>query len=247
MGKLARQHRLIEMLGDTGQVLVSEAASVLGVSDDTIRRDLADLDKKGFLHKTHGGAVSIDIGGMARTERAKLLADEKRRIGAAAAQAVQPGSTLLLDAGSTTLAMADALAVAVTIVTNSLDIANTVEGRPDVRLILAGGAWDPSQRLFSGAAARAILDLHRVDLAVLGACAVSVAGDVTANEERDAEMKRAMFNSATEAWLLADHSKFGQVAPHKIVSMSRFSRIFTDRRPAAYDHGEPPPNLVIAS
>ena len=247
MGKLTRQRRLIEMLTDTGQLLVSHAAVALGVSDDTIRRDLEDLDDRGFLHKTHGGAVSIDIGSMARAERSTLLSNEKQRIGVAAAAAVQPGSTLLLDAGSTTLAMASALTVPVTIVTNSLDIAKKVEGRADSRLILAGGEWDAKQRLFSGAAARSILGLYRADIAVLGACAVSAIGDVTASEERDAEMKRVMLDSAAEAWLLVDHLKFRQVEPHNVAVINRFSRVYTDRQPVDLEESERPANFIITS
>ncbi|GBR66923.1 DeoR/GlpR family DNA-binding transcription regulator [Gluconobacter kanchanaburiensis] len=247
MRKLSRQHRLLAMLTDTDELLVSEAAVLLGVSDDTIRRDLCELEKQGSLHKTHGGAVSINLGGMARTARSILFSEQKKRIGAAAAAAVPAGATLFLDAGSTTLALAEALTVSATVITNSLDIASQIEERSALRLILAGGEWDSRQRLFSGAAARSVLSLYRADIAILGACAVSARGAVTAGEERDADMKRTMINAASEAWLLADHLKFDHVEPHHVADLAQFCRIYSDRSQVGLDVKQSNAEFIIAS
>ncbi|MGS0646491.1 DeoR/GlpR family DNA-binding transcription regulator [Komagataeibacter melomenusus] len=247
MSRLSRQQRLLAMLTDTGELLVSEAAAVLGVSDDTIRRDLCALQKQGCLRKTHGGAVSIDLGGMPRTTRSSLLPVQKKRIGEAAAAAVPAGATLFLDAGSTTLAMAEALAVPATVITNSLDIASRIEGRPALRLILAGGEWDSRQRLFSGAAARSVLGQYRADIAILGACAVSTHGAVTAGEERDADMKRSMINTASEAWLLTDHLKFGHVEPHHVADLAQFCRVYSDRSRPGPAMEQARPEFIVTS
>jgi DeoR family glycerol-3-phosphate regulon repressor len=230
MTRLARQRRLLAMLDESGQLLVAQAAVALAVSDDTIRRDLTDLDARGLLHKTHGGAVARDMGGMDRTTRAQLLTGEKRRIARAAAAALPPGLTLMLDAGSTLLAFAEALAVPATIITNSLDIAQRLDRRNDIRLILAGGAWDARQRLFAGDAARATLARYRADIVLLGACAID-AGGVTATEEQDGDIKRTMLAMADTAWLLADHLKFGRREPHAVAGLDRFARLYTDRTP----------------
>ena len=247
MRKLSRQHRLLAMLTDTDELLVSEAAALLGVSDDTIRRDLCELEKQGCLHKTHGGAVSINLGGMARTARSILLPEQKKRIGEAAAAAVPAGATLFLDAGSTTLALAEALTVPATVITNSLDIASQIEERPALRLILAGGEWDSRQRLFSGAATRSVLSLYRADIAILGACAVSAHGAVTAGEVRDADMKRTMINAANEAWLLVDHLKFGHIELHHVADLAQFCRVYSDRPQVGLNVKQLNAEFIVAS
>jgi len=243
MTRIPRQRQLLDMLAADGQILVTRAAAALAVSDDTIRRDLADLDARGLLHKTHGGAVTRDLGQLPRTGRAQLLAAEKARIARAAAAAIPAGCILVLDAGSTTLALAEALAVPATVITNSLDIAQRLDRREEIRLVLAGGTWDARQRLFAGAAARATLRHYRADLVILGACAVDAVG-VTATHEQDGDMKRTMLDIGDTAWLLADHLKFARREPHAVAPLDRFARIHTDR--ASDDDRIAPDRLHIA-
>ncbi|MBF4652810.1 DeoR/GlpR transcriptional regulator, partial [Serratia marcescens] len=150
MHKAARQRHLLDLLSERGQAAVAELASAIGVSVDTVRRDLADLERQGLAQKHHGGAIALEPSDMPRQARAALLPQVKQRLGRAVAAQIPPGSTLMLDAGSTLLAVAQALRGPATVITASLDIAQCLSDRPEINLILLGGQWDARQRLFAG-------------------------------------------------------------------------------------------------
>jgi len=151
-------------------------------------------------------------------------------LGRAAAEAVQPGMTVMLDAGDSVLAVAQALPdVDLTVVTHSLDIATLLSARPRVRLILAGGLWNPRQRLFEGPQARALVASCRADLAFLGACSVDFDRGVSATDLGDAEVKRAMVSASLRKVLVADHTKLATVQPWFVAPLSSFDLFVTDR------------------
>src|SRR3984893_12996453 len=119
-----RRARLLEILRQRGRMEVLALARMFGVSEHTVRRDLNQLHAQGVLQKTHGGAVMLDSALVGFEARAELLEETKGGIGRAAAALIEPGSTVILDAGSTTLALARALtARPPSVVTNSLYIA----------------------------------------------------------------------------------------------------------------------------
>ncbi|HHP7836686.1 TPA: DeoR/GlpR family DNA-binding transcription regulator [Serratia marcescens] len=229
MHKAARQRHLLDLLSERGQAAVAELASVIGVSVDTVRRDLADLERQGLAQKHHGGAIALEPSGMPRQARAALLPQVKQRLGRAVAAQIPPGSTLMLDAGSTLLAVAQALRGPATVITASLDIAQCLSDRPEINLILLGGQWDARQRLFAGSATLALLARYRADIALLGACAVHPQLGLSAGEEADAEVKRAMLANSGERWLVADHMKLDRCEPHHVADLAQIQRLFTDR------------------
>ena len=161
-----RQRRILSELEQRGRVEVSELAGCFGVSEDTVRRDLKALAGRGYLQKTHGGAAALDPGRMSWAARADLRGDAKAAIGALAATLVQPGQTVLLDAGSTVLELARRLnARPLNVVTNSLDIAALFAADDGVALSLTGGDWDRRSRYFTGVSA---LELPRAAARRLG-------------------------------------------------------------------------------
>jgi DeoR/GlpR family transcriptional regulator of sugar metabolism len=161
--------------------------------------------------------------------RSALLEQAKSGIGKAAAALIEPGSTVILDAGSTTLALARALtARPLSVVTNSLDIALLFDRDPAVQLVLTGGTWVPDARALRGTAACELLTLCRADWAVLGACALDVRAGVTASDEDDAAVKRVMVAAASRTMVLADHSKQGSVAPFHVAGWDQVSLLMTD-------------------
>jgi len=224
-----RRARLLEILRQRGRMEVLALAQMFGVSEHTIRRDLNQLHAQGVLQKTHGGAVMLDSARLGFEGRSTLLEQAKVGIGKAAAALIEPGSTVILDAGSTTLALARALTVRpLSVVTNSLDIAVLFDRDPAVQLVLTGGTWAPDARSLRGAAARELLALCRADWAVLGACALDVRAGVTASDEDDAAIKRAMVAAASRTMVLADHSKQGSVAPFHVAAWGQVSLFMTD-------------------
>jgi len=229
MHKTARQKYLLDLISENGQVSISELVDKLQVSADTVRRDLSDLEKKGLAQKNHGGAIALDLSAMNRRERTTLLPETKQRLGKMVAAQVPAGSTLFLDAGSTMMAVAAFLKGPLTVITTSLDIAQLFSERADIDLILAGGNWDAQQRLFAGSVTLSLLNRYRADIAILGACAIDARLGLSASQEADAGVKRAMIAASHQHWLVADHMKLNQRAPYLVAGLSDIQHLFLDR------------------
>ncbi|MFQ1000581.1 DeoR/GlpR family DNA-binding transcription regulator [Modestobacter sp. SSW1-42] len=229
-----RQARILDELHRNGRVQVGELAALLAVSEDSVRRDLRVLSNAGHLQKTHGGAVLLDPARMAWADRADVSAAAKDAIATTAATAdlVQPGDTLVLDAGSTVLAFARALTVRpLSVVTTSLDVALLLEADPEVDLTVAGGQWSRHSRYFSGSATVAALARHRADWAFLGACALDPEAGATSVSADDADVKTAMARAARRTAVLADSSKHDSVAPHLVLPPSGIDLLVTEDGP----------------
>jgi DeoR family transcriptional regulator, glycerol-3-phosphate regulon repressor len=227
-----RHQTILDYLAEQGRVTVLELAQRLQVSDDTVRRDLRALDELGFLQKTHGGAVSLEVPRMARAQRAQVLPQVKQQLAQAVVAYIEAGQTLMLDAGQSLLAVAQALPdVPLTVITHSLDIANALSQHSQIRLIMAGGLWDARQRLFTGAPTVQQIQSLRADWAIMGACAVHEKLGLTASDAADAEVKRAMLAASAQAMLVADHSKTSRSEPFFVCPLQQFSHWFTDRAP----------------
>ena len=224
-----RQRRIEEMLRAQGRVEVLELARILQVSEHTVRRDLLALQGQGLLQRTHGGAVTLDTQRLGLGARAAVLADAKAAVGRAAAALVEPGQTVVLDAGSTPLAMARALTVRpLTVITSSLDVAAIFAGDTQVQIALTGGTWQHENRALWGPAAVAMLANCRADWAVPGACAIDATLGVSAPDEADAALKRAMIACARRTLILGDHSKLGNTAPFHVAQWSQVHALLID-------------------
>ena len=224
-----RQRRIETMLRENGRVEVLDLARLFQVSEHTVRRDLLALQGRGVLQRTHGGAVTIDTSRLGVAARQQVLPQAKARVGRAAAALIEPGQTLVLDAGSTPLAMARALAVRpLTVITSSLDVAELFGDDPQVQLALTGGTWQRDQRALWGPAALAMLREARADWAVPGACAIDAGLGVSAPDEADAALKRAMIACARRTQILGDHSKLTGVAPFHVADWSQVHALVLD-------------------
>lgn len=231
-----RQARIAATLRDEGRVEVAALAATYGCSEDTIRRDLRRLAAAGLVQKTHGGAVALQAHVLPVTERLDVRVGPKRAIARAAAERVSAHQTLFIDAGSTTLALAQQLAGSdgprpLTIVTAALDVAVLFAGDPRVRLVLAGGTWAPETREFTGTLALETLRAHRADWAFLGACALHPDLGLTTMADDDAQLKRAMIAAAATVAVLADATKHGTVAPYAVADLSAIDLVLTDATP----------------
>ncbi|PLP18343.1 DeoR/GlpR transcriptional regulator, partial [Klebsiella michiganensis] len=219
----------IDILSEKGQITISELVDRLQVSADTLRRDLSDLEKQGLAQKNHGGAIALNLSAMNRQNRNTLLPDTKKRLGKMVAEKIPGGSTLFLDAGSTVLAVATQIQGPMTVITPSLDIAQHFSTRADIQLILLGGKWDMQQRLFAGSATVSLLERYRADIAVLGTCALHADLGLSASQEADAEVKRAMLAASAEHWLVADHMKLNHCEPWQVAGLADIHQLFLDR------------------
>ncbi len=227
-----RHQAILQLIEKQGAVKVADLCHRFGVSDMTIRRDLAELERAGLIRRVYGGAVSA----RGRSYEPPFLTRsgeyqaEKQRIGQAAAALIHDGDSLALDVGTTTLEVARHLKGKhnLTIVTNSLHIANVLADHPGMRLILTGGILRPNElSLIGHLAERAFQDFF-VDKLFLGIGGVSFEAGLTEFNLEDALVKRAMLNMAKERILVADARKFGQVAFASVAPLSAIHKIITD-------------------
>ncbi|PKN86343.1 MAG: DeoR/GlpR transcriptional regulator [Chloroflexi bacterium HGW-Chloroflexi-8] len=223
----------MNLLEDLGAVTVSDLVKEFKVSEMTIRRDLDILENQGLLRRVHGGAVSrrgrsYEPPFMLRTSE---NLDNKIRISQAAANLIQNGDSITLDVGTTTLEIARHLQNKqdLTVITPSLQIANELINHPGIRLILTGGILRIGELSMVGHLAERIFEDFFVDKLFLGAGAVDLKTGVSEFNIEDALVKRAMVKSAKSVVLVADSSKFNQVAFTAIVPLSEIHTIITDK------------------
>lgn len=221
---------IADLVRQQGSVRGRDLVEAFGVTDETIRRDLARLAEQGVVRRAHGGAVALRPGDEADTAfRLREHAREKLAIARRAAELVIHGSSIILDSGTTTLGLARALhsvqdlTVVTTAVTNALELLRN----PRTTVIMTGGVIRRTTFGASGQLAAATLrDLH-VDQTFLAIHSVSVAGGLTYPLLEEVDAKRAMIEAAGEVILLADHSKFGRQALVRVAPITAVHRIVT--------------------
>ncbi len=228
-----RHARIVETLDRDGTVTVEDLAERLDTSRETIRRDLAALDRRGLLRKTHGGARRMShVPEEVRFETRMFSAvAEKRRIAAAAAGLLRNGDSLFLDAGSTSVFLAERLTglAGLTVITNAVATLPHLAARGH-RVFLLGGEFDGDARCTFGPQTEREMEGFRADHAILTVGAVTGDG-VFDFDLREATVSRRMLAQARQVTVLADHVKFGRDALFRIGTLANIDRIVTDRAP----------------
>jgi DeoR family transcriptional regulator of aga operon len=232
-----RMGLILEELAAGGSVGVAEIAARLGVSTASIRRDLQLLEQQRLLSRTHGGAVANSTAyELPLRYRGGRRRDDKRRIAAAAAARVGDGvATVGLTGGTTTTEVARRLADrrGLTIVTNALNIAAELALRPDLKLIVTGGAARSESYELVGPLAEAALEGMNLDLAVVGVDGITVAGGLTTHHDIEAHTNRVLIGRARHVIVVADGSKVGRLAFARICEVSCVHELITDASAAA--------------
>ncbi|NLY56178.1 MAG: DeoR/GlpR transcriptional regulator [Firmicutes bacterium] len=228
-----RRQRILELIQHSGSATVEELAEAVGSSSSTVRRDLDRLAALSLVIRTHGGAVLPTHSTAYEkryTEKRSLRQHEKARIGKAAAEFVQEGETVILDSGSTTLEVARNLAAKkhLTIITNDLFIATEITYHPSTTVIVTGGILRPGFNVVVGSATESFLMSVHVDKSFLGGDAVDFDYGLTNATLSEASVKQLMIKAAREAYLVVDHTKFGQRALAKVADLESFKLIVTD-------------------
>jgi len=227
-----RQQRMLQEARDRGRVDVAGLADSLGVTAETIRRDLTALERHGLLRRVHGGAIPLDRLGFepGLAARDAVLTVEKERIAKAAFEELPPEGAILLDSGTTTARLADVLPADrdLTVVTNSLPIAMKLSGRPNLTLLLLGGRVRGRTLAAVDVWAMRALEDTFVDVAFLGTNGFSVQRGLTTPDPTEAAVKRAMIGAARRVIVLADHTKFGNDALMRFGSFEDVDTLITD-------------------
>jgi len=231
-----RQSRILSRLHRTGEVDVASLAAAFGVSAMTIRRDLDVLASRGRVARTHGGAalagrVVFDFQFLRRTEE---QADAKARIAAVAAGLVRDGQSVLLDSGTTTLAIARTLRDdrRLTVITTSLPIASELQYASSIELVLLGGTLRREAPDLIGPLTETNLEALRADIAFVGADAVGPDGAVYNRSLAVARMLGRLTAAARRVYVVADHTKLGQTALARFGNVARWDGLITDWLPA---------------
>ena len=226
----ARLAALTGLLQRDGRVEVARAAEAFGTAEMTVRRDLDRLVAMGMARRVRGGAISLLMRGeelpfaMRELERAET----KARIGAAVADVLRDGEAVLLDSGTTAVAVARALAGRrLTVMAMSLHVATVLSAGESVRLLVPGGEARPGELAMTGPLALASIAALRFDTAVLAPCGLA-GGQVTAHDLGDAAVKQAMVASAARVVVAADGSKFGQTAMAVVSATGALDMVITD-------------------
>jgi DeoR family glycerol-3-phosphate regulon repressor len=226
-----RQSEILELARAEGRVLVDDLAHRFEVTLQTIRRDLGEMAEAGLVDRVHGGAVpragAVNLGYEARR---RLHAEAKASIGAACAAAIPDNCSLILNLGTTTEAVAQALVnhSNITVVTNNMNVANILLANPGCEIMVAGGALRRSDGGLVGELTTQFFEQFKVDYAVIGASALDHDGDLLDFDLAEVRVSRSILRQSRHAFLVTDHSKLGRPAPARIASLSELDAVFTD-------------------
>ncbi|PKQ25546.1 MAG: D-beta-D-heptose 1-phosphate adenosyltransferase [Actinobacteria bacterium HGW-Actinobacteria-4] len=227
-----RQATILSKARAQGRVDVLTLAEVLGVTAETVRRDLTALERRGVVRRVHGGALPVErllSEPTVATKRAHN-ADEKTRIAERAVRELPERGTILLDSGTTTLALAGMIPAdsRLTVVTNSIDIASQLASAPKIDLLILGGRVRQRTGAAVGEWMTDALAAINVDVAFLGTNGFTVERGLTTPDQAEAAAKHAMVGAARRLVVMADSSKAGQVHLHRFAEPHDIALLISD-------------------
>ena len=236
-----RQQAIASRVLSQGRASVTELAQAYDVTTETVRRDLAVLDRAGVLRRVHGGAVpmrALHVVEPGVDERESTRADHKEAIARAAAEFLPlSGATVLFDAGTTTARAAAMLPAdrELVAVTNSVPIAARLAAMPSINLQLLGGRVRGVTQAAVGESVLRALGTLRVDIAFIGTNGISVRHGLSTPDSEEAAVKRAMVRCANYVVVLADSSKVGREEFVSFAPIDSVDALITDREVSAAD------------
>jgi len=220
-----RKQHILEVLRRSGQVIAKDLSEELGLSEDTIRRDLRELAAEGLLQRVHGGALpaSPAVGNFA--SRLTVATDEKRLIGRAAAGMVRAGQVVILDGGTTAVQIARHFPpdLKATVVTHSPTIAIELVEHRNIEVILIGGRLFKHSVVAVGAPAIENIARIRAEIYFMGVTGIHPEAGLTTGDFEEAHVKRALSASAAETIVLASPEKLNAVSPYVIAPLSEIT------------------------
>jgi DeoR/GlpR family transcriptional regulator of sugar metabolism len=233
--KVTRQRLIVAELGMTPAVRTSDLARRLGVSAETVRRDIEELTHRGLVSRTYGGAAGRQLGLQPKfQDRDTLAVEERDAIARAGLALVKPGDVLMIDSGSTTARFAHALAQVaerITVITNCFAVANALVQQNNVRVVFCPGDFSSRERGVYGSETCAFLQRFYADIAFIGASGLTIEGP-TDVETQACWIKRTMLERAERGVLLLDAAKFNRRHLELVCPLDALSDIVTDLAPS---------------
>ncbi len=235
MFALERQKKILEILSDEGAVSVNRLSTELGVTEETVRRDLEKLEKQEFLKRTHGGAVALDenTNEMSLEKRKSTNVEAKQRIAKLAATQVNEGDTIFLDASTTTFFMAKELKNMrnITIITNSLRVVVELDGCEAIKVISVGGVLSHNQSFVGTLAENSIAENYVASKMFFSSKGVSAESGILESNEQECGIKQKMLKNSRHKYYLCDKSKMGSVGFVKLARLDEINYLISDHEP----------------
>lgn len=233
MSRHPRLLKLLAYLQTHGTVTVDELANTLGVTLQTVRRDVQRLADEGQLARFHGGVRVPTTENIAHQQRENLNADGKSRMAREVAQAVPNGCSLILNIGTTTEAIARALLghAGLRVITNNLNVATILSANASSEVIVVGGVVRGRDQGIVGEAAVDFIRQFKVDIALMGISGIEADGTLRDYDYREVKVSQTIMAHAREVWVAADSSKFNRPAMVEVAKLSQIDRLFTDAEP----------------
>jgi DeoR/GlpR family transcriptional regulator of sugar metabolism len=225
-----RKAEILRRLKADGQFVAKSFSQELGLSEDTIRRDLRELAAEGLLQRVHGGALPASPAVAGFAERLQVVPEGKSKIGRVAAGMIRPGQIVFLDGGTTAAQVARHLSpdLKATIVTHSPSVAMTLVDYPGVEVEVIGGRLFKHSVVTVGALAVEAVQRVRPDLFFMGVTGVHPEQGLTTGDAEEAAMKRTICRLSGETVVLASHEKLGAMSPYPVIGLEEVDTVLTD-------------------
>lgn len=229
-----RKQYLLDLLQREGQIVAKAVSDALGLSEDTIRRDLRELAKEGLLERVHGGALPLLPRSPALAPfagREQISAEAKPAIGRAAGAMIQTGQVVFIDGGTTAVQLARQLPreLRATIVTHSPSIAVELVHHPSIEVLMLGGRLYKHSIVSVGAATVEAIGRIRADLYFMGVSSLHPQAGITTGDYEEACVKRALSDAAARTVVLASPEKFNTTSPFQVAPLNQVSDIVVHR------------------
>ena len=225
-----RRQRILSHLNVKGKASSFELATELGVSEDTIRRDLKELSENGLLKKVHGGAMAISPVPFEYSARIELNLDEKRKMAAEAAKLIKPGMLVFIDGGTSTQLIAEFLpsGLDATFITHSAANAIAFANCRTSKIILLGGMLVPELLINEGPEVLSAINRFSADLALISVQGLNIEDGASVSHYQDSIVKTAFIKNASELAVVAGKEKLGFALHYKICASSEIDYLITD-------------------
>jgi DeoR family glycerol-3-phosphate regulon repressor len=235
-GSEQRRARIVELVRRQGFVSIDALAQLFAVTPQTVRRDINALCDQAVLQRHHGGAaLASSVENIAYPDRQVLCVEEKRRIARLVAAGIPDHASLFVNIGTTTEEIAKALLrhQGLRVITNNLNVAALLCGKPDFQVIVAGGVVRARDRGVIGEAAIDLIRQFRVDYGVIGISGIDLDGTLLDFDYQEVRVAQAIIANSRRVYLAADHTKFGRNALVRLGTLEDVDALFTDRAPPA--------------
>ena len=233
---IERRNAILARLNAHGKVIVSDLSREFDVTEETIRRDLEKLDNEGLAKKTYGGAV---LNQTVNTDlpfnvRKRANVDLKQRIAEKIAALIHDGDYIMLDASSTAIYVTKCIKSRknITLITNSVEILLELADKDDWRILSTGGSLKKGSLSLVGTSAERMIRGFHVDLAVCSCKGIDMKLGITDSNEKDSEIKQAIFAAADRKVLAVDSTKFDKISFVRVCDINEVDVVVTDDQPS---------------